>query len=74
MEHGCYSQTTAPRPRPQCASVEMNPGKRPPNVVRPWEEESRNYKQLTGDVEGVKAAWQGVDAALYNYLWTTVLW
>lgn len=74
FEHGCYSQTTAPRPRPTCKGVDVNPGRRPPNVVRPWEEESSNYTQLTGDVAGVKAAWQGVDAALYNYLWTTVLW
>lgn len=74
MEHGVYSQSAPVRRReiPQPASIA--PGKRPPNTVRPWEEESRNYRNLSGNVDLVKNAWQSVDAALYNYLWTTVLW
>jgi hypothetical protein len=75
MEHGVYSQASPssyvktkiqPRSIPQ--------GKRPPNTVRPWEEEKINYKNLTGDIDLVESKWKENDANAYNYLWTTVLW
>ncbi len=74
LEHGVYSQGHAAPPRGTCDSVDMPQGSRVPNTVRPWEEESRNYRCLTGDVELVKSKWQANDAAAYNYLWTTLLW
>ncbi len=46
----------------------------PPNVCRRFEDESRSYKNLTGDVELVRSAWEAVDRAAYNFAWTTVLW
>ena len=74
LEHGVYSQSTPCRKREEVAGTNPAPGKRAPNTVRPWEMESAGYRNLSGDVEGVKSAWQSCDAALYNYLWTTVLW
>ena len=74
MDFGGYSRTVAAPVRKPCAHPEIKPGKRPPNTVRGWAEESAGYKDLAGDVAGVKSAWAGVDAALYGYLWTTVLW
>ena len=49
-------------------------GARPPMTVRPWDEESRGYKALSGDVAMVERVWKARDAAAYGYLWTTVLW
>ena len=74
MDFGGYSRTVAAPERKLCARPEFKPGKRPPNTVRSWDEESAGYKDLAGDVAGVRSAWAGVDAALYSYLWTTVLW
>ena len=74
MEHGFYSRTQAAPARPTVKAPVIDLGKRAPNTVRPWEQESAAYPALSGDVEGVKAAWEKNDAALYNYLWTTVLW
>ena len=74
MEHGFYSRSQAAPARPTVKAPVIDLGKRAPNTVRPWEQESAAYPALSGDVEGVKAAWEKNDAALYNYLWTTVLW
>ncbi len=74
LEHGVYSQGHAAPPRGTCDPVDMPAGRREPNIVRSWEEESKNYRCLTGDVELVKSKWQANDAAAYNYLWTTLLW
>ena len=76
MEHGVYSQGhNSGRPKaiydaPQSAVKTGNP----PNVCRPWDEISKPYRNLTGDVDLVKSSWQAVDSMAYNYLWTTVLW
>ena len=74
LEHGVYSQSSPARPRETCPSVNMDLGKRAPNTVRSWEVESKDYRSLTGNVDAVRKAWESVDASLYNYLWTTVLW
>lgn len=74
LEHGVYSQGHEGVKRGSHGPQNIPQGKRPPGVVRPWEEESKNYRCLTGDVELVKSKWQANDAAAYNYLWTTVLW
>ena len=74
LDHGGYSRTSAPAAVVPPAHPVLTPGKRPPNTVRPWAEESAGYARLCGDVAGVRSAWEGVDAALYGYLWTTVLW
>lgn len=75
MENGVYSQANAAVPRELVhSSMAVLGGKRPPNTVRSWNIESAEYKALGGDVEKVKKAWESVDAAAYNYLWTSVLW
>lgn len=74
LEHGVYSQGHAAPPRGTCSPQPIPQGKRKPNTVRSWEEESRGYRCLTGDVELVRRKWEENDAAAYNYLWTTVLW
>ena len=80
LEHGVYSQSSADKSSPgKKREVIVDPpvipqGKRPPNTVRTWEEESANYRQLSGDIDLVRSSWQSVDAAAYNYAWTTVLW
>lgn len=74
MEHGVYSQTSPAPSRNLCPSQSIPVGKRPPGVVRPWSEESANYRALSGDVDLVRRSWQQNDANAYNYLWTTVLW
>jgi hypothetical protein len=74
LEHGVYSQGHEGVKRGNHGPRNIPQGKRPPGVVRPWEEESKDYRCLTGDVELVKSKWQANDAAAYNYLWTTVLW
>ena len=74
MDHGGYSRTVAPKPRETCPGHAIDGGSRPPQAVRPWDEEKKGYRMLAGDVEGTRAAWEKVDSALYNYLWTTVLW
>ena len=74
MEHGVYSRGSAARPRETAVSQPIPEGTRPPDTVRPWSEESAGYRRLSGDTAAVEAAWKAVDAAAYNYLWTTVLW
>jgi hypothetical protein len=74
LENGVYSQGHAAKPRGELHPQNIPQGKRVPNTVRPWEEESEGYRCLSGDVELVKSKWQANDAAAYNYLWTTVLW
>lgn len=74
MEHGVYSQSSPAPGRATVASKEIPQGQRAPNTVRPWDLEKQGYRQLAGDVDMVKAAWERTDALLYNYLWTTVLW
>jgi hypothetical protein len=74
MEHGVYSTSSPKITRKLPDGHDIPQGRRPPNVVRPWEVESKSYRSLEGDVELVKSKWQGCDAAVYNYLWTTVLW
>ncbi len=74
LDHGGYSQSTPASPIGPCTGSNPAPGKRPPNTVRSWEEESSSYRRLAGDVDLVRQRWQGVDAALYGYLWTSVLW
>lgn len=74
LEHGVYSQGHAAPSRGTSSPQNIPQGKRVPNTVRPWKEESKNYRYLSGDVDLVKRKWQENDAAVYNYLWTTVLW
>lgn len=74
MEHGVYSQGSAARPRGKAVSPHIPAGTRPPGTVRPWAEESAGYRCLSGDTAAVENAWKTVDAAAYNYIWTTVLW
>ncbi|MCQ2392966.1 MAG: hypothetical protein MJ249_01655 [Kiritimatiellae bacterium] len=74
LDHGGYSRSTPGKPVEACAPTNPAPGKRAPNTVRSWETESAGYSRLRGDVDTMRAKWQGVDAALYSYLWTTVLW
>ena len=75
MEHGVYSQTSPANAieKPQ-TSYNIPQGARPPFVCRSWEQESAEYKNLSGDVDLVRNQWKNADAATYNYLWTTVLW
>jgi hypothetical protein len=74
LENGVYSQGGTGVTREYCQPQHINPGKRIPNTVRPWEIESASYRCLSGDVNLVREKWQANDAAAYNYLWTTVLW
>lgn len=74
LEHGVYSQGHAAPPIGNVVPPTIPQGKRIPNTVRSWEEESSDYKCLSGDIELVKKKWEENDAAAYNYLWTTVLW
>jgi len=74
MEHGVYSQTSPAPERKLTGPQNIPQGFRPPNAVRPWEEEKKDYKNLTGDVALVENIWKRNDAAAYNYIWTTVLW
>lgn len=74
LEHGVYSQGHAGPLRGIANPSAIPQGKRIPNTVRSWEEESQNYRCLSGDVGLVKDIWQKNDATAYNYLWTTVLW
>ena len=74
LEYGTYSQGSAARPRGKAESQYIPEGKRAPNTVRPWSEESAGYKCLDGDIAAVERAWKTVDSAAYNYIWTTVLW
>lgn len=74
LEHGVYSQSSPIRPRGQTKPQHIPQGSRPPHTVRPWSVESKDYAMLSGDVDLVKRQWESADAALYNYLWTTVLW
>lgn len=77
MEHGVYSRGSAAAPRERevaSPAAPMPPGRRPPGSVIPWEEESRGYRQLSGDVALVRRSWEEVDFWAYNYLWTTLLW
>ncbi len=77
LEHGVYSQSSRIEPRKR-ASFDVPPIEntthRPPNVCRSWEDESLSYKNLSHDTDLVKASWQSVDTAAYNFAWTTVLW
>jgi uroporphyrinogen-III decarboxylase len=75
MENGLYSQTIPAAPRAVTRTTNtIDAGKRPPDTMRPWTEESAEYAALSGDVDRVKKAWEAVDAAAYNYVWTSVLW
>ncbi len=74
LDHGSYSRTIPGRAIAPCTGSNPPPGKRAPNTVRDWATESASYRNLGGDVDRVRQVWQGVDAALYGYLWTTVLW
>jgi hypothetical protein len=74
MEHGAYSQGRNGFVRQYSQPQKIEQGKRVPNTVRSWEEESVNYRRLSGDIDLVKQKWQANDAAAYNYLWTSVLW
>lgn len=79
MEHGVYSQSSAntnirPKAIYDAPAVKANGDARLPLVCRPWEVESAQYRNLTGDIDLVKNSWQAVDNMAYNYAWTTVLW
>ena len=75
LEHGVYSASSPAKAMGMPTTTHHIPtGKRPPMVVRPWEVESANYANLTGNVDLVRQQWQQADAATYNYLWTSVLW
>ena len=74
LEHGGYSRTSPKPERKLSPHHDIPQGKRPPGVLRPWEQESESYRDLFGDTELVKRKWQECNAALYGYLWTTVLW
>jgi hypothetical protein len=77
MEHGVYSRASAASARkrePQGNPAPLPGGRRPPGVCIPWEEESRAYRRLSGDVALVKRSWEETDAWAYNYIWTTLLW
>lgn len=74
LEHGVYSQSSPAKQRGIAQPQNIPQGQRSPHTVRPWEAESADYKQLSGDVALVQRQWKQADAALYNYLWTTVLW
>ena len=74
LEHGVYSQGHANHVRGSASHQSIPQGKRPPNVVRPWEQEAQGYRMLSGETELVQRVWEQRDAELYSYLWTTVLW
>jgi hypothetical protein len=77
LEHGVYSRSqsaarpAAPRPG---GAAPMPQGRRAPGVCIPWEEESRGYRSLAGDVDLVRRSWEETDSWAYNYIWTTLLW
>lgn len=74
LEHGVYSQSSPAPIRGKAEPQQIPQGSRRPGTVRPWEVESADYKDLSGNVDMVKQQWEAADGALYNYLWTTVLW
>ena len=74
LEHGIYSQSSPAPARGRAIAQTIPQDARTPNTVRPWAVESNDYKHLSGNIALVKAQWEKADAALYNYLWTTVLW
>ena len=59
LENGVYSQGGTGFTREYCQPQHINPGKRIPNTVRPWEIESASYRCLSGDVNLVREKWQG---------------
>lgn len=75
LEHGVYSQGHSGKAK---AVYEYNgdfkTGNRPPLTCRSWEQESRGYNNLCGDVDLVEKSWKSVDAMPYNFVWTTLLW
>ena len=74
MEHGVYSRSSPAKPIGEAKPAQIPAGRRAPNTCIPWEEEMQGYRNLSGDVALVKNSWQSVDAAAYNYIWTSVLW
>lgn len=77
-EHCVYSRSDVrakrmPKLHYDWPAAQVKSGRRP-NVCRSWEEESAAYNNLTGDVDLVKRKWESVDAAAYNFAWTSVLW
>lgn len=75
MDKGVYSQSSPRLTRGTPTQAPVIPqGKRPPLICRSWEEEKTGYRNLSGDINLVKAQWEKADSALYKYLWTTVLW
>ncbi|MHC1787773.1 MAG: uroporphyrinogen decarboxylase family protein [Christensenellales bacterium] len=74
LEYGVYSQSSPAPLRGSAPAQAIPQGQRVPGTVRPWAEESSGYRHLSGDRALVQAQWEKADAALYNYLWTTVLW
>lgn len=76
LENGIYSQGSSFIREKQIFDVPeiKTQTSRPPLVCRPWELESKNYKNLVGDIELVKSSWQAVDTPAYDFAWTTVLW
>lgn len=77
LEHGVYSRASASSQHKREFPEHLAPipqGKRPPGVCIPWEEESRGYKNLSGDIGLVRNSWEEADFWVYNYIWTTLLW
>lgn len=77
LEHGVYSRSSAVAERKREFPSNLAPipqGSRAPGVCIPWEEESRGYRQLEGDVSLVRNSWEEADFWVYNYIWTTLLW
>jgi hypothetical protein len=77
LEHGVYSRSSAAVRHNREFPANLQPlpqGRRPAGVCIPWEEESRGYRELSGDVGLVRGSWEEVDSWVYNYIWTTLLW
>jgi hypothetical protein len=76
LEHGVYSQSSATTRERELPAhfVPIPQGTRPPGICIPWQEESRAYRQLAGDVDLVRRSWEETDFWVYNYIWTTLLW
>lgn len=78
LEHGVYSQGHAcPATEIEISRIEKQTipeSLRAPGVCIPWETESAGYRHLSGDRDLVRSVWQSTDAAVYSYIWTTLLW
>lgn len=52
---------------------EQETTKRPPGVCIPWEEQRKQFSQISGDEELVERVWKETDSLGYMYIWQVLL-